>query len=149
MKRIKICAAVCGMALASSGSAEARPDKCKEIATPTARLACYDEQSGRSAAISPPALVAPTAQGATTSADADPDALRQRSDFDSSLAAIVPLRHGYYRLELADGSAYTTTVVAPPPPLGLRVHVRRSPFGTTFLDMAGRKPITVKPVRRQ
>lgn len=156
MKHMKISLWICAAAVMSPGSAKTLLDhQCKQIADPAARLACYDEQSGRSAAIDLPATEAtpvarPTPRQSTPMVVSHaPDGPRWNGAFESTLAAIVPLRHGYYRLELADGSEFTTTVVAPPPPEGLRVHIRRSPFGTAFLDMEGRKPLTVKPVRRQ
>ncbi|WP_253201200.1 hypothetical protein [Sphingomonas quercus] len=75
------------------------------------------------------------------------EAPRRRADYDTEIATVTPLRHGYYRLQLADGTAYNTTVVAAPPAVGDAVHVRRSPLGTTFFDMAGRSPFAVKPAR--
>ncbi len=62
---------------------------------------------------------------------------------------MIPLRHGYYRLVLEDGSAYFTTAVAPPPSVGADVHIRRTFVGTTYLDTADRDPISVKPARLQ
>ncbi len=65
------------------------------------------------------------------------------------IAATSPLRHGYFRLELEDGTAYETTVVGPPPPVGAEVHIRRTLLGTTFFDIKGWSPITVRLSRRQ
>jgi hypothetical protein len=133
----------------------AQEDRCAGIDDPSARLACYDSRSGRAARpaavpaprpASPPSATSP----ATANAYLDQrDALKSRTDFESRLKTVVPLRHGYFRLELADGTSYDTTTVAPPPAVGDLIHVRRTPFGTTFFDIDGRKPFTVRLSRRQ
>ena len=153
MKAIRKLATVGGFILISMGSAEAQDNACARVDDPAARLACYDRAAGRVAAEGAPAPVPtpPAARPAPSRAVAESprEALRKRGAFDSTLTSVTPLRHGYYRLELADGSAYDTAVVAPPPPVGAAVHVRKSPLGTTFFDMDGRAPFTVKLSRRQ
>lgn len=133
--------------------AHAQDDRCARIDEPSARLACYDRQSGRAAPDSRP-IPLPTPASAASAATIDGyqdhrDALKSRTDFDSRLKTAIPLRHGYYRLELEDGTAYNTTTVGPPPSVGAEIHVRRTPFGTTFFDLEGRKPLTVRLSRRQ
>lgn len=153
MKHIGKLAIIGGLALFPHALAQAAEDDCARIDDPSARLACYDRQSGRATQDSQPMPVPapPTAPSAASTNNYQDrrDALKSRTDFDSRLKAAIPLRHGYYRLELEDGTAYDTTTVAPPPHAGAMVHVRRTPFGTTFFDMEGRKPFTVRLSRRQ
>ena len=135
----------------------AQDDRCASIDDPSNRLACYDARSGRAvqsgAAPAPrpaPSSAPPATSPALSNTNLDQrEALKSLTDFDSRLKAVVPLRHGYYRLELADGTSYDTTTVAPPPTVGDLIHVRRTPFGTTFFDIEGRKPFTVRLSRRQ
>lgn len=65
------------------------------------------------------------------------------------IAAVSPIRHGYYRLELDDGTAYETTVTGTPPPAGATVKIRRTFLGTTFFDIRGWSPISVRLARRR
>ncbi|UIJ44158.1 hypothetical protein LZK98_13870 [Sphingomonas cannabina] len=159
MKGIRRLAVIGGIALFPPWVAHAQEDGCARIDDPSARLACYDQRSGRTERGSPPVSIpappapAPSSQPSSR-ATADSyedrrDALKSRTDFTSRLKAVKPLRHGYYRLELEDGTAYDTTTVAPPPPVGETIRVRRSAFGTTFFDIDGRKPFTVRLSRRQ
>jgi len=159
---------VAGMALFLTSGALAAPadvEKCRAIADPTQRLACYDQ-----AAAQPPAPAAPTAQSMTAPpppvASAPPPEPRparrearsekrgrqeERAELASEgrIAAVSPLPHGYFRLELADGTAYNTTEVANPPPVGADVRIRRTFLGTTFFDIKGWSPITVRLSREQ
>ena len=172
MKR-QICTVALGFAsvlLATETEAAPRSmDECRTLSDPTARLACYDEVAGvapaaqaPAPAVQPPGPAAqpsfqsratpPVAQqqaAAPARTQAAPAELKKRSDFDSRLTAVVPLRHGYYRLELEDGTAYETTAVAPPPAAGEAVHIRRTFVGTTYLDMKGRSPIAIRLARVQ
>ena len=63
------------------------------------------------------------------------------------IATVSPIRHGYYRLELDDGTAYETTVTGTPPPAGATVTIRRTFLGTTFFDIRGWSPISVRLAR--
>ena len=60
---------------------------------------------------------------------------------------VSPIRHGYYRLELDDGRAYETTVTGAPPPAGASVQIRRTFLGTTFFDIKGWSPVSVRLAR--
>ena len=152
-------AVIGGIALLPQCAAHAQKNDCAGIDDPTARLACYDQQSGRAPRAGPPTPLPsppvpapstqPPRQAMADSYEDRRDALKNRTDFSSRLKAAIPLRHGYYRLELEDGTAYDTTTVAPPPPVGETIHVRRSAFGTTFFDIDGQKPFTVRLSRRQ
>jgi len=136
---------------------------CRALADPTARLACYDALAAGTPApgATPPAPAQPIPPAhapiaAPSPAYVPPAPTRtvardgaHGSTFDSRLVKVVPQRHGYYRLELEDGSAYLTTAVAPAPPAGVAVHVRRTFVGTTYIDTAGWDPIAVKLTKRQ
>ena len=67
---------------------------------------------------------------------------------NGQIVAVRPLRHGYFALELDNGAVYETTVVGTPPPVGAGVHIRRTLLGTTFFDIKGWSPITVRPSRQ-
>ena len=151
------------VAAASASAAPRTMADCRALSDPAARLSCYDTIGAEaplpapapSAAVSssvaepsaPSAPVAaPPARTATQAPNSD---LKRRSDFDSRIAAVVPQRHGYYRLVLDDGSAYLTTSVAPPVPVGAAVHIRRTVIGTTYLDTPGRDPIAIRLARQQ
>ncbi|WP_442678650.1 hypothetical protein ACSBM8_14195 [Sphingomonas sp. ASY06-1R] len=114
---------------------------------PVPAPAPYAAAPERPADPAPRATVAPAPTRDT--AQAQRDDLKRRSNFDSRIAAVVPQRHGYYRLVLEDGSAYLTTSVAPPVPVGAAVHIRRTFAGTTYLDTAGRDPIAIRLARAQ
>jgi len=169
MKR-QICTVTLGLAsVFLAARAEAAPrsiDECRALSDPSARLACYDEATGRAPAAVPAGPTAIPAETPTFQNRASPPAapyqsalpaptpsraveLKHRGDFDSRLVGVTPLRHGIYRLVLEDGSAYETTSVAPPPPAGETVHIRRTFVGTTYLDMKGRSPVAIRLSRVQ
>lgn len=144
--------------LLGSAASAATPDaaKCRTIADPAERLACYDRAADQPAA-APPSAPAPAAPAipsaapppAPVPARAAPPNREEMKAVTGRIAATSPLRHGYFRLELQDGTAYETTVVGPPPPVGAEVHIRRTLLGTTFFDIKGWSPITVRLSRRQ
>jgi len=95
-------------------------------------------------ASSPPAPVPapePTHAAATRPTD--------EASRNGQIVAVRPLRHGYFALELDNGAVYETTVVGTPPPVGADVHIRHTLFGTTFFDIKGWSPITVRPSRQR
>jgi len=129
---------------------------CRAIADPTERLACYDRAADQPAA---PAESAPARNAPATPLAASPQPpapapartpTREEAKATTSgrIAAAEPLRHGYFRLAMEDGAVYETTVVGPPPPVGAEVHIRRTLFGTTFFDIKGWSPITVRLSRQ-
>jgi hypothetical protein len=159
-----MCVLASGLVASHASAAPRSIEDCRALTDPSARLACYDELAGRppaAAQAEPPAAAAPAvtkhatpsspvqATPAPQASKAPVENLKHRPDFDSRLAAVVPLRHGYYRLELEDGTAYETTAVAPPPQAGEAVHIRRTFVGTTYLDTPGRSPIAIRLARRQ
>jgi hypothetical protein len=150
-----------GLTALQAGAAVPSLEECRSIADSAARLACYDAATNPGAgSIPPPAArlnrhASPVAepmrqrQGATAVPERTRDELKQRSGFESRLVQVIPLRHGYFRLELADGTAYETTIVATPPPEGAVARIRRTLVGTTYLDIKGWSPIPVRLSRRQ
>ncbi|WP_375194204.1 hypothetical protein [Sphingobium sp.] len=153
MKSIWKLAIFGGFALFLPCTAQAQQDGCAHMDDPATRLACYDRRFGRPVQDSPPTV----ASAPSAAALAPPigsyqdrrDVLKRRTGFDSRLRAAIPLRHGYHRLELEDGTAYDMTTVAPPPAVGTAIYVRRTAFGTTFFDIEGRKSLSVRLSRRQ
>lgn len=146
-------------------AASADVEKCRAIADPAQRLACYDQAAGQPSAPAAPAAQSPAAPPppVASAATAEPRHVRRevRSEkrsrreekaelaSEGRIAAVVPLPHGYFRLELADGAAYNTTEVANPPPVGADVRIRRTFLGTTFFDIKGWSPIAVRLSREQ
>ena len=129
---------------------------CRVLTDAAARLACYDALNAQASptATQPIAPAAqsqamPPASGYAPPMPAPASKPARRSDFDSRIASVTPLRHGYYRLVLEEGSAYFTTSVAPPPAVGAEVHIRRTFAGTTYLDTKGRDPIAIRLARGQ
>jgi len=152
-----------GLAALRAGAAAPSLEDCRSIADAAARLACYDAAANRNAASSPSVdaganrrasrATAEPAGERTVSVASTPEhtreELKQRSGFQSRLVSVAPLRHGYFRLGLEDGTAYDTTIVASPPPEGVAVRIRRTLVGTTYLDIKGWSPIPVRLSRRQ
>jgi hypothetical protein len=150
-------------ALVLSTCASAAPsstEQCRNIADPAARLACYDRaadegtagKQGRSAE-RPAAAPAPSPSSPTTASEppraAPPTRATEKAPVNGQIVAVRPLRHGYFALELDNGAIYETTVVGTPPPVGAEVHIRRTLLGTTFFDIKGWSPITVRPSRQR
>jgi len=158
---VSIMAAGMFVAVTASGNAAAPQAfaDCRALTDSAARLTCYDSLNGQALPIAPsttqqtaPAVrneATPPASGYPPPVPAPASKAARRSDFDSRISSVTPLRHGYYRLVLEDGSAYFTTSVAPPPAVGAEVHIRRTFAGTTYLDTKGRDPIAIRTARQQ
>jgi len=135
------------------------PEQCRSIADPAERLACYDratdQEAGKEARSrqAPPQVPAsvPAAPVATPEPPRAAAVTRtpDQAATGGQIVAVRPLRHGYFALELDNGAVYETTVVGTPPPVGADVHIRRTLFGTTFFDIKGWSPITVRPSRQR
>ena len=160
MNRASAVIAAATVFLASAASAEtSRGEACRSIADPAARLACYDRAMGTGAA-SPANTV--TTEGKAPEAMAPPLATPSKQSLQEvgdrrqdqatptrtgRIAVVSPIRHGYYRLELDDGTAYETTATGTPPPAGASVQIRRTFLGTTFFDIKGWSPVSVRLAR--
>ena len=158
MNRASAVIAAATVFLASAASAEtSRGEACRSIADPAARLACYDRAMGTGAANSRASAVttedkAPEAAARPLATPSVREANARREDQArptraGRIAAVSPIRHGYYRLELDDGRAYETTVTGAPPPAGASVQIRRTFLGTTFFDIKGWSPVSVRLAR--
>jgi hypothetical protein len=67
--------------------------------------------------------------------------------FDSRIVAASLLRNGLYRIQLADGSFWTTGVIGQRPKIGEKIHHRRTFIGTHYFDTQDGRPLTVRPER--
>lgn len=143
---------------------------CRSIADPQARLACYDARDREAptpAAGQPPAapsvaaprpapsapLPARTEVARAPAPSVDTGSLSSaeivRANPTGRIAAVSPLRYGLFRIQLDDGRQFDTTSNTVAPPLvGETVSLRRTAMGTTFLDVRGRSPITVRLLRQ-
>ncbi|WP_343615277.1 hypothetical protein [Novosphingobium sp.] len=126
--------------------------RCSTIAAPSARLACYDGLAGQTAAqpsatSMPASLPAPATRPATQPVSTAYTAMRKRSHFEAIAQEVEPLPHGLFRLHLADGSTYDTSMEGAHIVQGTMLHIRRSPLGTTFVDLPSQAPIPVRLVR--
>jgi len=150
--------------LAASAALPSAPlQDCRSIADPQARLACYDARdraspepasaatpsmtptSPVSPAPPPAARPAPPAPMAAAPTSAASSAEIVRANPTGRIAAITPLRYGLFRIQLDDGRQFNTTSnTDAPPTVGDSVSLRRTLMGTTFLDIRGRSPITVR-----
>jgi len=155
--------------VASTAQAQTDVTPCRAIANPESRLACYDQLAGGAPAATPSHTTVPAPMPAPTPASppaspaypvpapapaptAGPTGLsyatlRKRSNFDAMVQTIEPLPHGLFRLHLEDGTAYDTSMEGARISQGITVHIRRSPLGTTFVDLPGQAPIPVRLFR--
>lgn len=161
------------MLAATAAVASPPPQDCRLIADPAARLACYDQRDAAPAASAPrppearvsqpsPSSVPPAAMPAPGPVAAAPayaapasqppaasSAEIIRAARSGRIASVAALRYGLFRLTLDDGRIFeTATNTDSPPAVGTSVKLRRSVIGTTFLDVPGRSPITVRLVRQ-
>jgi hypothetical protein len=162
MNRASAVIAAATVFLACTASAEtSRGEACRSIGDPAARLACYDRAMGAGASANSP-VSAVTREDKAPEAAAPPLATRSKQSLQEvgdrrqdqatpakagRIAVVSPIRHGYYRLELDDGTAYETTVTGTPPPAGASVQIRRTFLGTTFFDIKGWSPVSVRLAR--
>jgi hypothetical protein len=147
--------------LASSVPGDVSPAQaCRTIADSTARLACYDAHE-RTEAPAPPAAPVATSVHAVRETPSAPASAVPAAPLASAssatiirdaptgrIAAVQRMRYGLFRLTLDDGRMFdTATDRAAPPAVGATVRLRRSVIGTTFLDVPGESPLTVRLVR--
>ncbi|MEO8375465.1 MAG: hypothetical protein ABI471_09580 [Sphingomonas bacterium] len=141
-------------ALLVSGSASAaqQTEDCRAIADPARRLACYDTRESNP-------TQPPVASGPSSSEPARPERTRSASatpapattdpnrTFNSQIAGASLLRNGLYRIRLADGSEWTTSITGQRPKVGDKIHHRRTFIGTHYFDTETGRPLTVRPAR--
>ena len=135
----------------SAGAAQQAED-CRAIADPARRLACYDARESNPT--QPPVASSPSSPDRvqperTRSASATPAtaATDPNRTFDSRIAGASLLRNGLYRIRLADGSEWTTSITGQRPKIGEKIHHRRTFIGTHYFDTETGRPLTVRPAR--
>ncbi len=134
---------------------QAQEADCRAITDPAARLACYDTRERTPAA--PPSSAAPAPSRPSTSEPVAPAPMATapsgetttkeavKADPSGEVAVVTRLRYGRFRIQLADGRVFDTTVDnVTPPAVGETVTFRRGGFGNTFLDMKSGDSITVR-----
>ena len=133
------------LVLLAAAATAAQDPECRAIADPVARLTCYDLRDRKS--LPPSAGEAPMA--VPPSAAPRPAPAPSSGDAAGRIASVAPLKYGLFRLTLDDGRMFdTATNKDAPPAVGASVTLRRSFIGTTFLDVPGRSPLTVRRVRQ-
>ncbi len=121
---------------------QAQEADCRAITDPAARLACYDMRERTPAA--PPSSAAPAPMATAPSAETTTKEA-VKADPSGEVAVVTRLRYGRFRIQLADGRVFDTTVDnVTPPAVGETVTFRRGGFGNTFLDMKSGDSITVR-----
>ena len=143
-------AAISAALLVGGGAGIAQQtEDCRAVADPARRLACYDAREANPA--QQPAPSSPAQPGPARNAGASQMSAPVTSDpnrtFNSSIAAATLLRNGLYRIRLADGSEWTTSITGQRPKVGEKIHHRRTLIGTHYFDTEDGRPLTVRPVR--
>jgi len=143
-------AAISATLLVGGGAGIAqRTEDCRAIADPARRLACYDAREANP--VQQPATSSPAQPGTSRSARVNPVSAPAATDpnrtFNSSIAAATLLRNGLYRIRLADGSEWTTSITGQRPKIGEKIHHRRTLIGTHYFDTEDGRPLTVRPAR--
>ena len=135
----------------SAGAAQQAED-CRAIADPARRLACYDAREANPA--QPPVASSPSSpdraqpeRPRSASATPAPASTDPNRTFDSQIAGASLLRNGLYRIRLADGSEWTTSITGQRPKIGENIHHRRTFIGTHYFDTETGRPLTVRPAR--
>ena len=125
------------------------PQDCRAITEPSKRLACYDARNTPTEpAIARLPAAPPRRPSIPPVSSYVPPAASIVADRTGRIVTVERLRYGRYRVALDDGRAFlTSTNTAAPPRVGESVSLRRSAIGTTFLDIRGRQPITVRPTK--
>lgn len=169
MKRLAACTIVLAAVAGSSpGAAKDRDkvaqgsplvtaiDRCRQVAEPMQRLACYDNATG--------ALVKATTSGEVSVVDrtevrrvrrslfgftmprlpffsGDTTAGEMQNQLDSTITSVRALNNGYYRLVIADNAAVweitDSSVSFDPPRAGQKITILRGPLGSYFLRING------------
>ena len=135
----------------SAGAAQQSED-CRAIADPARRLACYDTRDANPT--QPPIASSPSSpdraqpeRTRSASAAPAPATTDPNRTFDSRIAGASLLRNGLYRIRLADGSEWTTSITGQRPKIGEKIHHRRTFIGTHYFDTETGRPLTVRPTR--
>jgi hypothetical protein len=171
-KRLVLIAALMTVAAAAAAKEKPAPsplvsaiDRCRQIADPMQRLACYDAAAG--------ALVQATNSGAVAVVDenevkkvrhslfgfslpkipffsGDTTANEAQDKIDSTITKVTALNNGYYQLVIADNNAVWVTtddsVSFYPPKPGQKIEIIRGALGNYFLRINGQVGVRGKRV---
>jgi hypothetical protein len=180
MKRLCLSSLLLVSTLAAAGVAEAKVkpaspaaasplvtaiDRCRQIADPTQRLACYDSAAG--------ALVSATSSGQVSIVDrgevrqvrhslfgfnlpkipffsGDTTANEAQDKLDSPVKSVKALNNGYYQIVIADNNAVWITtedsINFDPPRPGQKIEIVRGALGNYFLRINGQVGVRGKRV---
>jgi len=171
-KRLVLIAALMTVAAAAAAKEKPAPsplvsaiDRCRQIADPMQRLACYDAAAG--------ALVQATNSGAVAVVDenevkkvrhslfgfslpkipffsGDTTANEAQDKIESTITKVTALNNGYYQLVIADNNAVWVTtddsVSFYPPKPGQKIEIIRGALGNYFLRINGQVGVRGKRV---
>lgn len=140
-------------------------DRCRQIADPAQRLACFDSAAG--------ALVAATSSGEVNVVDrgeirkvrrslfgfsmpkipffgGDTTANEAQAQLDSTIKSVHALNNGYYQLSIADNDAQWQTLDSSisfdPPRVGQKISIVRGTMGSYFLRINGQVGVRGKRI---
>ena len=170
MKRLATCSIVILVAISAPTASPAKEkdkvaqgsplvsaiDRCRQIADPMQRLACYDNAAGallKATTSGEVSVVArtevrrvrrslfgftmprlPFFSGDTTAGEA-------QNKLESTITSVRALNNGYYRLVIADNNAVWETndssISFDPPRPGQKIEILRGPLGSYFLRING------------
>jgi len=131
-------------------------DRCRQIADPAQRLACYDTAAGALVQAATSGTVAIVDQGEIRQArrslfgftlpkipffSGDSTSDEAQRQLDSTITSVRALNNGYYRVVIADNNAVWETsdsnVSFDPPRPGQKITILRGPLGSYFLRING------------
>ena len=131
-------------------------DRCRQVADPTQRLACYDSAAGALVQATNAGTVAVVDQNEIRKArhslfgftlpripffSGDSTADEAQRQLDSTITSVRALNNGYYRVVIADnGAVWETTdssVSFDAPRPGQKITIVRGPLGSYFLRING------------
>ena len=131
-------------------------DRCRQMADPTQRLACYDSAANALVQAANAGTVAVVDQNEIRKArhslfgftlpkipffSGDTTADEAQRQLDSTITSVRPLNNGYFRLVIADnGAVWETTdssISFDPPRPGQKITIVRGPLGSYFLRING------------
>ena len=131
-------------------------DRCRQIADPTQRLACYDGAANALVQAANTGAVAIVDQNEIRKArhslfgftlpkipffSGDRTADEVQRQLDSTITSVKPLNNGYFRIVIADNNAIWETtdssISFDPPRPGQKITILRGPLGSYFLRING------------
>ena len=149
IRAYRLAALSAGLLIGGSAASAQQVEDCRAIPDPARRLACYDAREA--SPTQPPVASSPTSPERARNAGASPVPASATTDanrtFDSQIATASLLRNGLYRIRLADGSEWTTSITGQRPKIGEKIHHRRTFIGTHYFDTETGRPLTVRPAR--